>query len=228
MERDWHVEADQLSTAAIAGGRPTAWFDELYAAAAEGEVSMPWERDGPHVLLREWAERVGLDGAGRRAVVVGCGLGADAEYLASLGFQTTGFDIAPTAVRLAAERHPGSSVSYVTADLLDLPTTWRRAFDLVVEIYTLQAMPDPPRTEAAHGVASLVADGGTLLAIQLRSDGTRPTDEGPPFPQTAELFDTLASGGLSTVRLEELDGPYWRAELHRDTPTARSWAAQQS
>jgi SAM-dependent methyltransferase len=215
MERDWHVEADQLSSAAIAGGRPTAWFDELYAAAAEGEVSMPWERDEPHVLLREWADRVGLDGAGRRAVVVGCGLGADAEYLASLGFRTTGFDIAPTAVRLAAERHPGSSVSYVTADLLNLPTTWRRAFDLVVEIYTLQAMPDPPRTEAAHGVASLVADEGTLLAIQFRYDGTEPADAGPPFPQASELFDTLRSDGLSIAGLEEIEGPFWRAELRR-------------
>jgi SAM-dependent methyltransferase len=220
MARDWRVEADQLSTAAIDGGRPTAWFDELYAAAVAGDVSMPWERDEPHPLLREWAQRSTPAGEGRRAVVVGCGLGADAEYLSSLGFRTTGFDISPTAVRVAAERHPGSSVSYVTADLLALPATWQRAFDLVVEVYTLQAVPDPPRTEAAQAVASLVAAGGTLLAIQLRSDGTRPPEAGPPFPQTAALFDTLASGGLSLVRLEELSGPYWRAELHREAPTA--------
>jgi SAM-dependent methyltransferase len=215
MERDWRVEADQLSTEAIAAGRPTAWFDELYAAAVAGEVAMPWDRDEPHALLREWAERAGLEGAGRRAVVVGCGLGADAEHVASLGFRTTGFDISPTAVKLAEARHPGSPVTYVTSDLLDLPASWRRAFDLVVEIYTLQAMPDPPRAAAARGVASLVADGGTLLVVQFRHEGTEPADTGPPFRQTAALFDTLMSDGLSMVRREELEGPYWRAELTR-------------
>ena len=69
---------------------------------------MPWDRDEPHALLREWAEAHDLRGEGRRAVVVGCGLGADAEYLSRLGFATTGFDIAATAVRLARERHPGT------------------------------------------------------------------------------------------------------------------------
>jgi SAM-dependent methyltransferase len=215
MEDDWRHRADRLSSEAIAAGQPTAWFDTLYAAAATGEVEMPWDRDEPQVQLREWAERTGLDGTGKRAVVVGCGLGADAEYVASLGFETTAFDVSPTAVRVAGERHPGSRVSYVNADLLDLPERWRRAFDLVVEIYTLQALPEPPRADAAHGVTSLVAEGGTLLVVQFRFDGSEPADVGPPFPQTAALFDALESDGLSMVALEELDGPRWRAELRR-------------
>ena len=145
MVRDWDQRAGELYPAAIADGDPTAWFDRLYAAGEAGEVSMPWERDDPHPLLREWAERHDVRGEGRRAVVVGCGLGADAEYLARLGFETTGFDVAATAVRLAAERHPGTPVDYRVADLLDLPADWRHAFDLVVEIFTIQALPDPPR-----------------------------------------------------------------------------------
>ena len=44
-------------------------------------------------------------------MVVGCGLGADAEYIASLGFDTTGFDttgfdISGTAIRLARQGFP--------------------------------------------------------------------------------------------------------------------------
>ncbi|NUS40854.1 MAG: methyltransferase domain-containing protein [Terrabacter sp.] len=73
---------------------------------------MPWDRSEPAPQLREWAESHadGVTRRGRRAVVVGCGLGADAEYLASLGFDTVAFDVAPTAVRVAQERHPDSAV----------------------------------------------------------------------------------------------------------------------
>jgi SAM-dependent methyltransferase len=124
MTRDWDVRADELSTRAIAAGEPTAWFDRLYSAAEAGEVSMPWDRDAPHALLEQWAGDV--RGQGRRAVVVGSGLGADAEYLARRGSATTGFDVAPTAVRLARERHPGTSVDYRVADLLDLPRSGSR------------------------------------------------------------------------------------------------------
>lgn len=215
MERDWDLRADELSAEAIAAGRPTEWFDRLYAAGVSGEVSLPWDREDPQVLLHEWAQGAGLAGEGRRAVVVGCGLGADAEYLARLGFEVTAFDVSPTAVALAADRYPGSPVSYEVADLLDLPAPWHGAFDLVVEIFTLQALPEPPRRDAGRGVTSLVAPGGTLLAIQFRYDGTGSVDAGPPFPQTRDLFDSLAADGLDLVALEELQPARWRAELRR-------------
>ena len=214
MARDWDARADELSSSAIADGQPTAWFDRLYAAAESGEVSMPWDRDEPHVLLREWAEAQDLRGGGRTAVVVGSGLGADAEYLASLGFATTGFDISETAVRLARERHPETSVDYRVADLLDLPQEWRRAFDLVVEVFTIQALPDPPRDRAVAAVAGLVAPGGTLLAIEFRHEPGLDEQAGPPFSLTRPSMQALATDGLRLVRAEELEGPRWRVEYH--------------
>ncbi|NUR06688.1 MAG: class I SAM-dependent methyltransferase [Nocardioidaceae bacterium] len=219
MEREWNVRADELAREAYADGEPTAWFDRLYAAGDAGEVTMPWDRDDPQPLLAEWAEARDLRGDGRRAVVVGSGLGADAEYLSSRGFATTGFDIAATAVRLARERHPGSTVDYRVADLLDLPDDLRGAFDLVVEVFTVQALPDPPRAGAIAGVRSLVAEGGTLLAIQFRHDGSSPADEGPPFPLTRDTMLSFAADGLEPVQLEEMPpgerGPLWRCEYHR-------------
>jgi SAM-dependent methyltransferase len=215
MVRDWDRRAGELFAEAVAEGRPTAWFDRLYAAGEAGEVGMPWDRDDPQPLLREWAERHDVRGEGRRAVVVGCGLGADAEYLARLGFETTGFDVAATAVRLAAERHPGSTVDYRVADLLDLPAAWRHAFDLVVEIFTVQALPDPPRDRAIAGVADLVAPGGTLLAVAFRHVAGVDPAAGPPFSLTRASMERLAADGLEVVRAEELDGPLWRVEYHR-------------
>ena len=102
----------------------------------------------------EWVEARRPDGAGRRAIVVGSGLGDDAELVAGLGYATVAFDIAPTAVRTAQERFPGSAVEYRTADLLDPPPGWPGAFDLVVECITVQSLPDPPRREAIRASPS--------------------------------------------------------------------------
>ena len=109
----------ELVRAAIESGEPTAWFDRLYGEGERGEVSMPWDRRTANPVLEDWARSQDLSGTGRRAVVVGCGLGADAEFLSSLGFAVTAFDVSQTAVRLAAQRNPGSSVDYRQADLLD-------------------------------------------------------------------------------------------------------------
>jgi 2-polyprenyl-3-methyl-5-hydroxy-6-metoxy-1,4-benzoquinol methylase len=38
---------------------------------------------------------------GRRAIAVGCGLGADDEHVARLRFDMVAFDVAPTAVAMA-------------------------------------------------------------------------------------------------------------------------------
>ena len=54
------------------------------------------------------------------------------EYLASLGYPTTAFDISPAAVEQTRARFPDSAVTYDVADLLALPRGWLGGFDLVV------------------------------------------------------------------------------------------------
>jgi ubiquinone/menaquinone biosynthesis C-methylase UbiE len=129
-----------------------------------------------------------LAGQGKRAIVPGCGLGADAEYLAGLGFTTTAFDISPTAIRLARHRHPDSPVEYVTADLLHLPRPWLRGFDLVAEIITVQALPRAVRHQATTSLAPLTAPSGTLLVIAAVHDTSSGSPERcptePPQPAT--------------------------------------------
>ena len=219
--RDWDQRADELSTAAIGAGRPTEWFDQLYAEGRSGAVSMPWDRTDPHPLLREWAETQRVDGAGRRAVVVGCGLGADAAYLATRGFDVLGFDLSPTAIEVAQERHGATGPEFRTADLLALPAEWAGAFDLVVEIFTIQALPDPPRADAVHAIAGLVAPEGTLLAVAFRRDGDEPATQGPPYALTRDQVLALATRGLGLVEIEALPGERWRAEFRRGQDVAR-------
>ena len=180
---------------------------------------VPWDREAPHPVLLEWGRRSEPDGRGRRALVVGAGLGADAEYIAGFGFDTVAFDVAPTAVETARRRFPGSSVRYVVADLLDPPGEWRAAFDLVVESLTVQSLPDPPRAEAIAGVAAMVAPGGTLIVVATARDERSGPVQGPPWPLTRAEIDAFATGDLEPVRIEEIRDdeapPRWQAEFRR-------------
>ena len=215
-EPDPDVHARRLAAESLAGGDATGWFERLYAAAAAGEATVPWSRGEPNRFLVEWTARERISGQGKRAVVVGCGLGDDAEHIAGLGFATTAFDVAPGAVRAARQRFPDSAVSYRTADLLDLPADWQQAFDLVVESLTVQSLPPELRRDAIRGVASLVAPGGTLFVIAFVREEPLDRLVGPPWPLSREELDGFAAEGLTPVRVERLDdGPRWRAEFRR-------------
>lgn len=212
-EREQQVDRCLVSRY-LAGSSPAELFEHLYATGAG------WNRAEPHPLLTQWTSQQGLDGRGRSAIVVGCGLGADAEHIASLGFNTVAFDISPTAVRLARERHPESTVHYLAADLLALPAEWTRAFDLVIEIITVQAVPDQGRRQAIINVSSMVAPGGTLFVVAWRFvDGAPPP---PPWPLRRTDIDAFASEGVTPVQVDELVAPgerfepRWRAEFRRE------------
>jgi SAM-dependent methyltransferase len=195
---------------------PTAIFEQMYEAAAAGGPAPPWERGAPHPLLAGWGRD--LDGAGRRALVVGSGLGNDAEFIAARGFDVVAFDASPTAVAMARERNPGSRVDYVVADLLDLPAAWRQAFDLVVECLTVQSLPPALHAPASAAVAAAVARGGTLIVAANAGDGD-PDADGPPWPLARGEVEAFATGGLEVVAIEDVREPgappRWRGEFRR-------------
>jgi SAM-dependent methyltransferase len=175
---------------------PTGWYEHRYAAAEQGQATIPWDRGAPRDLLLDWARD--FDGSGLRAIVVGCGLGSDAEFLARLGYDTVAFDASVTAIKLARERFPESKALFLTADLMQLPDDWRGAFDLVVEIQTVQSMPLHLRESAIARIADLVAPGGTLFVAAVVRDEHEPFD-GPPWPLTR---DEVASFGTETLALQ--------------------------
>ena len=190
-------------------------FEAIYAGAEAGGAKPPWDHGAPRPQRVEWAEARTLTGDGREALVVGCGFGADAEFLAGSGFRTTGFDFAPTAIVAARRRHPDSGVDYVVADVLDLPPEWRGRFDLVVESLTVQSMPPAQHPVAAQTIAALVAPGGTLLVLATtRDEGS--AVQGPPWPLTRTELEAFAAGDLVLRRVERIEnGTWWRAELSR-------------
>jgi len=166
-------------------------------------------------VLLDWARERGIAGAGKRAVVVGSGLGRDAELIASLGFDTVAFDVSPTAVRGAQRRHPESKVRYVVADLLELPVGWPGAFDLVVESITVQSLPRRLRVQATAAVADLVAPAGTLIVVSGVLGEHEDPDDGPPWPLTRPEIEAFSDHDLTPVRIERFDDR-WRAEFRRE------------
>jgi SAM-dependent methyltransferase len=199
---------------------PTVWFERLYAEAGAGRAVLPWDRGAPNPLLVEWLANHPLETGGKSAVVVGCGLGNDAELIAARGFDTTAFDIAPSALAQAAQRYPDSEVHYRQADLLDLPTDWRQRFDLVVECITVQSLPPELHQQAAAAVASLCGVGGLLVVIAAARADDEPVS-GPPWPLTGDELAYFAVDGVERAVIETVPagaGIRWRAEYRRPDP----------
>ncbi len=213
---DREADADRLSAAALRAGDPTGWFEQLYAEAEQGRAVIPWDRGGPHPLLVEWADAQPPPEAGQRALVVGCGPGSDAAFLAGLGWTVTGFDIAPSAIAAARRRFTDAAIDFQVADVLQPPADWTAAYDLVLESYTVQALPVALRPTVISRVRALVARGGRLLVLAAAED--QHLDAGPPWPLTRADVESFADDGLETMRIEDLrtaDVRRWRAQFRR-------------
>ena len=100
-----------------------------------------------------------------------------------------------------------------------LPREWEGAFDLVVEIITVQSLPEELRGPATAAIAGTVAPGGTLFVISAIRDGA--PGPGPPWPLTREQVEAFAAGDLELRRLDRLPIPglpgehRWLAVLER-------------
>jgi len=196
------ARARELAEAALRRGEPLGWFEELYAEVETGGLSaVPWADLEPNPNLVVWLDRRGIDGRGKRALKVGCGLGDDAEELARREFEVTAFDVSPSAIAITKRRFPESTVRYEVADLFD-PPDWGGGFDLVVESYTLQVLPPEMRPKAMERIASFVGPGGTLLLIaRAREAGDDPGRM--PWPLTRAELEAFRDCGLKEAAFED-------------------------
>ena len=179
------------------------WFEQLYAHVDSSDLSVvPWADLKPNPNLVSWIDQEQVDGRGKSALVVGCGLGDDAEELSRRGFRVTTFDISPSAIRMAVKRFPRSEVEYVTADLFQPPVDWTRRYDLVHEAYTLQVLPRALRSNGMGQLAKFVSPGGMLLLIARARDETEEPGE-MPWPLTRAELEAVCCFGLKAIAVED-------------------------
>jgi SAM-dependent methyltransferase len=138
---------------------------------------VPWADLAPNRGLV--SALAGVCGGGR-AIVIGCGLGDDAEHVAS--------------------------------------HSWAGAFDLVVEVFTLQVLTGAARRTAFARIAQLVAPGGRLLVIA----GARDEHDDPgkmPWPLTRAEIESFREHGLSEHSIADV------LDEEEDRGLVRRWLA---
>jgi 2-polyprenyl-3-methyl-5-hydroxy-6-metoxy-1,4-benzoquinol methylase len=196
------TRARELAAEFIRKGDPTGWFEVLYKEAEEGKSTVPWADRGANPSLIEFWKMNPQAVQGKKALVIACGLGDDAEQLAAWGFETAAFDIAETAIRTARQRFPKSEVKYRVADLFQPPAEWERKFDFVFESNTVQALPVELRVRAIQKIAEFVRPGGKLLAIVRGREENEAASE-LPWPLTRAEMHEFVRAGLAEESFEE-------------------------
>ena len=172
-------------------------FESRYSQSNKDGEGLPWAHMKPHPCFSEWLRRNPLDGEGRRALVVGCGMGDDAVELEGLGFQVTAFDVSTSAIAYCRERFPHSDVDFLEADLLADHPQWFEKFDFVLEIHTVQALPPKYEQELIQSITGFVAPKGQLVVVADMGKTTRAFDDGPPWLLTPEQIESFTVYGLT-------------------------------
>lgn len=188
----------------LGAGDPTGWFEPLYAAAGDDAAAVPWAGSAPHPYVTDWLADPVATPPGTRAVVVGCGLGDDAAELARQGYAVTAFDVSPTAVQWARRRFADLDITWLVADVLELPEQLAGAFDLVVEVRTVQSLPGVVRDAAMDAIGRLAAPKGVVLVVTLVATDTDIARDwtGPPWAQAPSELAVYRGSGLVRLALE--------------------------
>lgn len=171
---------------------PTGWFDSIYKSANGDHTKVFWADLEPSPYLVSWLEKNPIDKPSKRACVIGCGVGDDAEALSKFGFEVTAFDISVTAIELCKNRYKDTKVNYVVADLFDYPKEWFEKFNVVYECNTIQVLPGDYRIKARIAMSSLICKDGYIL-VSCRSRNESEKENAIPLPLTKGEMDEFVN-----------------------------------
>jgi SAM-dependent methyltransferase len=178
-------------------------MDRIYRNIPAG--NLPWNIATPPAAL------VGLVESGRvqpcRAVDFGCGTGNYAVYLAGRGFDVTGIDISPEAIRIATENAKGKGVRcrFIAADLLGNLHEIEGTFDFAYDWELLHHIfPEDRKTYIRH-VHRVLNAGGLYFSVCF-------SDDDPQFGGSGKYRKTRIGTTLyfsSEAEIRDLHSPHF-------------------
>lgn len=149
---------------------------------------MPWEKGEGSPGLADFLESHPTVSRGS-VLVPGCGTGHDVRTWARHGFQATGADLAPSAVRLAEERTREAGIAASFRQLDFLAATPDTTFDWIFEHTLYCAISPADRDRYVAAVHRWLKPGGQFLAVHYMIRD----EDGPPFGCTqAELIERFS------------------------------------
>jgi SAM-dependent methyltransferase len=183
-------------------------FDALYETGAP-----PWDIGRPQGAFVALADSGWLSG---HVLDVGCGTGEHALMAAARGFEATGIDASPAAIRLArdkARRH-GLEIRFEVGDARDLASTGVHV-DRVLDCGLFHVFDDADRARYVASMAGAVVPGGQV-AVLCFSD-RQPGEWGPRRIRQEELREAFAEGW----RVDSIEER--TLEITIDTEGAKAW-----
>lgn len=197
----------------ISEDKPTDWFEDVYSATTETGEGVPWANMEPHPMFKKWFASQ-PSATGKTALVVGCGLGDDAVEIEAKGYKVTAFDVSESAINLCKKRFPTSSTEFVTEDLIAGIPLWKGKFDLVLEIFTIQALPPKYEATVIKNITELVAEGGELVVVTAVVEPQRSFELGPPWMLNYDYVEKVESFGLKLTHQVRNQKSQMGEELH--------------
>jgi len=178
------------------------FFEDVYKSADKDNLeSIPWATLNANVHLVSYLGEV-KSVEDKRALVIGCGLGDDAEVLAEAGYAVDAIDISETAIIMAKERFPALAIDFRVEDIFKLPAFMTGHYDLVFESRTIQSLHPTLRDALVKIIADLVKEGGKLL-LHTNIQDDHEKFGGPPWPLYRRELDIFEGHGLNVCYNKE-------------------------
>lgn len=127
--------------------------------------NIPWNSETPPELLVELIDTQKLRPC--KAIDLGCGAGNYAIYLASRGFEVTGIDFSPAAIKLANKNANAKNIScnFLVANVLELPALLDEKFDFAYDWGLLHHILPKHRQKYVENVSAILKAGARYLSV---------------------------------------------------------------
>ncbi len=138
-------------------------IDKIYRDMHAGDI--PWNIETPPKALVELIESGKVKPA--KTIDLGCGAGNYAIYLASKGFDVTGVDISPTAIKMARENamKKGVKSNFIVADVLGDLDEVKKTFDFAYDWELLHHIFPEERKKYVQNVHRILNPKGKYLSV---------------------------------------------------------------